>query len=399
MVMLESAIRKGHSWQDSAKLIQEQAPTLWKLCYPRMYKNADQYGSPKVPALTMAVSSIGVATHRHLASRTVRNVHIATMNLLRYHVPTYFLRPDFLEAVAMTVPPKEMRWDTLNLPFEAAIFMLPNGWLNDPRHGPCAFIGYSRNQPNEIVRLPQGAMPPDMDDFDGTTTKLSFCAFTACHTVPNFPVIDYTINAEETPYVSRDDFDAIYKSREIGLYDTAMTRAEQVFASEVLNLAFRILLVLEARPRLITHGSRIGTHKKHRELELWTPNLIGASFTMPRHTVSAPTGLATDLTGHPRFHWHPGYVNRYRTGPRNAAEVQYVSHWIPPHPRGGRWGHPFTDGTRKVIVNLDPKLETLVAEILINDEDGAGWRRLPRRDVKYEQYATQARAEAQRSRA
>jgi hypothetical protein len=206
--------------------------------------------------------------------------------------------------------------------------MLPKGWLKDPVDGPVDFIGYARNHAGDKIEMPSALTGYPVNGLEGITTMDSFLVFTACHEAENFPVIDYTINGADSPYVGTQNLDEIYPDRPPSIFDSQLSDDEKKFTLSILTLVFRLLLALEARPQLITYGERLGTHKKNRNLELWTPNIVGATYVTRRYDAPSARG---DGTGTVRLHWRMGHYRRQAFGHRPAVgPMQHRTIWIDP---------------------------------------------------------------------
>lgn len=297
------------------KLLQEYDPDLWNRCYPRMYKHTDQYGSPKVAAAAIASSLWFV--ERGVRSPISLNVCMGAQMLWEYDTPHLFVSKDLLNAVALTEPPTDLRWDSISLPYDAAILMLPKNWLKRPAGGYCDFIAYARIRPGTLLEL---AGEPII------TSKDTFMVFTMGNEPPKM-IMQLTINSEDTPYVSTKEL-SIPTIESISVFDAPLTADEDEFIANCMGLTFRLLLALESRPALLSTGQRVGiSHKKSRgSIELWTPNIIGLNYRYQKKE-----GKGED-SGQKRMHWRRGHYTRQVHG-RGRALRKTI--WIEPVLVGG----------------------------------------------------------------
>ncbi len=139
---LAHAIRK---WE-------EKAPELWRWCYPRHYEVGQQYASPKQLALKLLELRMQVQlSHRHSKAQQSQHMLImwAAAGLVNLQVPLFFVAPDLLTAVRLSIPPVDLDWRMLPLPFTSAAFALPRGSLKHDSRGEVSYIWYTRIRKGE----------------------------------------------------------------------------------------------------------------------------------------------------------------------------------------------------------------------------------------------------------
>src|ERR1700722_18761766 len=114
---------------DFAKDLEKQ-PDVWKEFYPREYKPLPGYPSPKLPACLAAI---------HRMEMQMGQVAVSTNGgrmdylLRQWQTPTYFVAPEMLTALDNIDYDQDIDWREMNLPFPAAIFMLPKGGFIHPK--------------------------------------------------------------------------------------------------------------------------------------------------------------------------------------------------------------------------------------------------------------------------
>jgi hypothetical protein len=298
--------------------IVESAPRLehelWRLYYPRMYRRAEAWGSPKVAAAALTSAAMMVRERGYRSSAaTARDIAIAGCVLARYQTPALFLAPELLAALAQSEPPPETRWQDIHLPFEAALLMFPRGFMRHPTDGEIAFAGYARVRAGERLSVPGGGQVA----LDGDV----FIVFTACHEAETMPMLDRVLNAATAPYVATDELLLGTHTRS-GVFDLPLAASEGEFLRDLSGVVFRVLLGLEARPALLARGARDGTHKKSG-VELWTPNVVGRDYRIARAEATAQGGTHAS----PRPHWRRGHFRRQAVG---AGRTRHKTIWIEP---------------------------------------------------------------------
>lgn len=131
-------------------------PELWAKCYPKIYQGIDggEYYSAKLVAyflLTAAfkIEDSEVRMYQHF-NETVEAIWAS--RLTAYRVPIFWLSREITEALKLTTLPITLNLTTMKLPFEAAVFMLPQGSLahqSEPSDVVC--VSYARAAMDEEI--------------------------------------------------------------------------------------------------------------------------------------------------------------------------------------------------------------------------------------------------------
>lgn len=142
---------------DSIRNMERMFPELWKLCYPRVFEEVGHFYSPKIPAAaTFAALSAAMSSNIESMAVQSRMEVMTASKLVHLGMPMFFIAPALLAAIQQTVPPHELEWPYMKLPFEAAIFMLPKDGCAHRENGPCPYIAYSRWRVGETHLLLPG---------------------------------------------------------------------------------------------------------------------------------------------------------------------------------------------------------------------------------------------------
>lgn len=307
-----------------------QFPEVWRRCYTRVYNEPKgNYYSPKEPAHQM----MGVAVKMMLGARGGSDTYEfhACSQLARFGLPMYWLTADMLEALMRTTPPQDIPWYTMAMPFEAGVLMLPKGTLVHPDEGDFGFVGWARfktGEEHESKLLPgytYGSINGGMM-FIGVTMKglhffhwnLPLSAYGPSIRLPDIDDL-VMLYAEESRNHHVTDF--VYSKQPY------MTDTDNHMMSKIAHLVFSALLIMDARPELVTPGrllKRVERRDQHKEF--WSPNILGESYRLQRE------GRAAEGShGSPRFHWVRGFWREQAYGPQHSLRKRM---WVEPFTRG-----------------------------------------------------------------
>ena len=110
-------------------------PEIWNLCYPRHYQVAPIYPPPKQLAAELVCIYSAYVSKKPVRPGELALVYQATCGaagLVLMRVPIFFVTPDLLQAVQLSIPPVDLDWVNMHLPFESGSFALPRGSLSHP---------------------------------------------------------------------------------------------------------------------------------------------------------------------------------------------------------------------------------------------------------------------------
>ncbi len=114
----------GERAERLADLFARQYPAEWAMLYPRIYNDTGRYHSSKFLEVTLLHDVLTRANDvKGDFSRMPPDFphkFMGMMELGEHLTPTYFIAPDFLEAVCQTKPSEPIEWASMHLPFEAA---------------------------------------------------------------------------------------------------------------------------------------------------------------------------------------------------------------------------------------------------------------------------------------
>ena len=97
--------------------------------------------------------------------------------------------------------------------------------------------------------------------------------------------------------------------------EAAKVQADKELTERVSALMLKLLVILNMRPALVTHGAqermRRCKHARAGKREVWSANFIGRGYGLARER--------RDTHASPRMHIRRGHVTWQVTGPRSAA--------------------------------------------------------------------------------
>jgi hypothetical protein len=310
--------------------MEREHPEMWHICYPRIYEGPSStlYYSPKEPARQLF--AIGLKIREGMVGASEKYEFCAASQLIRYRVPMFWLGADMALAIRKTVPPQQIEWYDMPLPFEAAVFMLPKGSLVHQTEGDVSFVAYARLKAGQRITTP---LVPGMP-VGSTNGGMVFLALTrGGHLIHwNLPLDAYG------PTISLPDIDELVQRYKENEHDSGftltglpltMTPEDHQMVAEVVHYVFGSILVMENRPDLVTKGGLIKrvSKKGKQPREFWSPNMLGEHYKIRRETESQGGTHAS-----PRFHWVRG---AYKQQPFGVGRELRKTIWVEPYTRGG----------------------------------------------------------------
>jgi hypothetical protein len=315
--------------------IAAREPELWARCYPRIYDEvrSGQYVSVKDIAFDMLGTALKIRDGYMGANEKAEIVW--SSRLASYRVPTYWLSAPMTEAIKQTTPPAKLDLREMKLPFEAAVFMLPRGSLvHETDEGEATYMSYVRTTLGDEIRSLESAKhTPQFWHPMGTGVFTVFVKTTAEH------LLHWTIPTTEHVDLARlDDLVQSFEDKWMQHHSEfpqfvsdEMTEADNRFMARVCHLLFGTLLLMLARPELVTTGAlrkRVAAkNEQHRVKEFWSPNIIGEHYKLRRPYI--PQG---GTHASPRGHWVKG---SYREQPYGVKHAERKQIWVEPYWRGG----------------------------------------------------------------
>jgi hypothetical protein len=251
MAIIEQAIRPYISeaqWKQKCARLEKDMPELWKGLYPRIYPNPPCCGEycPAECAAHILLTQFDEAWQYRGSDADKKSTHFIVMaeELKASKIPHAWIGQGIVETIKRTKPPTNLNWTTVALRFPAMILMLPKGTLLHPSEGEVRFIAYSR-----FLGVKR----------DGT--RIGMFVF---------------FGFSERGIVLAGEFSDC-KNASVSFHDGGVQ-------SEALRLLFNTLLIIKARPDLVTEPqllSRVYEIPKPAK-EFWSCRVLGEHYPM-RH--------------------------------------------------------------------------------------------------------------------
>lgn len=301
-------------------------PALWRTCYPRAYADTGAWHSPKYPAAFFGLSAMRSANNPISTwPGSLQNAYVVAAQCARHTMPTYFVGRSLIEAISRSAPPADLDWQTMAMPFPGLTFILPKGAFRHPIDGECGFVSIARAGHMEEIHFPALGCPRL------TVNGGNLIAVAVTHEPENFNMFDASL-AKDSPTIGGI-------SAAHGVYDhfgadgmpvqKALEPEEKDFTTAMFGLAIRLVLVMMARPEIVSPGSSNGKASKASGVEFWTPNIIGKNY---RITVESSKSGSDGGHGSPRLHWRRGHFRQQAFG---TGMSQHRTLWIEPTLVGG----------------------------------------------------------------
>lgn len=304
-------------------------PDLWSKVYPKRYNSIPNgYCSVKDIACTMLNCALKI--ENGWVGENERTEIVWASKLAKYRVPLYLLTRDITEALKQTTPPQIIELDDIKLPFEAAVFMLPQDALvnEDQLEGDALFISYVRTHlGEEIPSLAKGRPEVWVPQNNGTFTI--FAGTRGEHllhwSIPNVEYIDLRNLDRWVKTFENKQYH--HESEAPHFIDERLSAADNSFMARVTHLVFGTLLLMTARPELIQAATlERRVQKKHDEVkEFWSPHVIGKNYHIQKEYI--PKGGTHQRA---RMHFVRG---AYRMQPCGEKSLQRRLIWVEPYVR------------------------------------------------------------------
>lgn len=327
-------------------------PKLAKAVYPRRIQPPNGYANPRFFATDM-LSGVFVGFSSDMKMFVHAATNMAALMVVKYGVPTYFVRSEFAQAASHTKPPADFKFSEMKWPLPAMVFALPLDF-SVRTFGYCVPFIY-------LCQLPHGDYPACIKGLPEFELPISasmpvhnegdkFCIGYSVYVQNKLPlsyISTYLPNHTISTVRDCEIDDATYYEESLiksrlpqDMQDSMFSdkanfpkegEEEKAFMDKVQSFALKLMLTLTARPDVIVTGglARAEKVKKGRTVDaLWNPNLIGWHYRAAR-----PAAVAASHGSHasPRMHWRLGHIRNQPYGPKPWDEKTPTrALWIEP---------------------------------------------------------------------
>ena len=324
-----------HNYAEVRAYLEKKHPDWLQALAPRHINAPADYWPQKV----LAVSSVNAAMQNYISihehqtrpNPALAAVHGQAALLLRYEVPTYYVSRELLAAALRTELPDDMTFEAIPFPFDALVFMLPNGTVRHPTEGDCPFLVLSRTSKGQTLSLPiQGldfSVSADQDAVLVTTympeAPLSTVYYKSVPVIPGATIRQAFQQASSVPF-------SLIVNDELADNEEGVDLSAEHFVDKLWLLSVTLLLIMVSGENLIERG-RLEKKRKPKSgdgkpMEFWSPNFLGRLY----QSAVAGEGESRSASTQ-RLHWRRGHIKAQPHGPRR--ELRKII-WIQPYKAG-----------------------------------------------------------------
>jgi hypothetical protein len=224
--------------------------------------------------------------------------------VLEHDVPIYFVDDQFARAVAATQLPGDFTFGDLNWPQAGMVIGWPPRFLREYTGRDFCFV-YTANCPAGRYWV-RGLEPAPVIEVPEGRSKIGWFYYASACGRPEVFVSAYLMKDKLAEGI------AGYAYTDYMGEEAAKVQADKELTERVSALMLKLLVILNLRPALITHGAqerpRRIKHAREWRRELWSANFIGRGYRMARERqgTHAP----------PRMHIRRGHITWQTVGPR-----------------------------------------------------------------------------------
>ena len=264
----------AHNFHDLAAFAHEmkaQFPDVWERVNVRYFDVPNGYHGFQAVAAVMTFAA-GTA----LSHGTTNGMAAVASALAEHQFPTYYVGAELVASQQRTHPPKDMTWEDVPLPFDAMVFMLPDGALPFEK-GHVTMMGFFRTR--DVLEMPVPGHPT-------TTARVS----------PNRMIVFWAIDHCEKVYISifpiatALEYDPEWMDRETIHHGPIQYSSTD--GSRMCGLVANFLLVMAVRKDLIEASQDTGRIALKSRVPVHRPPFIGRTFKIyiNRERRRAPSG-------------------------------------------------------------------------------------------------------------
>ena len=226
--------------------------------------------------------------------------------VLEHGVPIYFVNEEFARAVAATQLPDDFTFGDLNWPQPGMVIGWPPRFLREYTGRDFCYV-YAANCPSGRY-WPKGLDQAPVIEVPEGRSKIAWFYHAWANGRPECFVSAYLVKDKLAEGITG------YTYTDFMGEEAAKVQADKELTERVSALMLKLLVILNLRPALITHGTqerpRRVKHAREWRRELWSANFIGRGYHMARERQGTHAS--------PRIHIRRGHVTWQIAGPRKA---------------------------------------------------------------------------------
>ncbi len=324
------------------KMLQQSFPAYFERLFPRNIQSPPQYASPKIAVAPFFIADMMRVKMSDIQISPAQQELITRSNSMSDHspapvlglgrileqlqVPTYYVSETLMQAALQTDLPEDFDTGSLRWPLDGMLFMLPQG------HG--FNLAHPEAEPAEAATIALGRIPKDTSVASQSTGNEAFDSYpwrATCFTAKE-DIVAVVATSRPKRQISMcwhgGDTGPMNEGSVgfcLGDADDLPHVDETAFA--VAQLAFKLVLIMNASPVLVETGSLSRAEKVRKGVRvqsaLWSPNFFGRRYRPRTAVESGEKGTG----GKKRWHIRRGHIRKQPFGP---GLVQFRDQWIEP---------------------------------------------------------------------
>lgn len=234
---------------------------------------------------------------------------VASIQLCNHGIPTYFVSPQFAEAVSLTTPPQEGTIGDVHWPLEAALFCLPLETSVKLFGVPVPFVAFSHCSGGPLES--RFKFPPRKFELSGDLVTTFYPVlerrlpiFYHRHAPPTLELKRFLLM--EKPISLGADLKAL----EVLSGEPFDPAVEKAFLDQINAFVIKLVFAMAARPQYLEREFLERPAKFKNGVivrdELWHPNILGQNYQ------ASSSGDGTHAS--PRLHWRRGHFHTVSHG-------------------------------------------------------------------------------------
>lgn len=304
-----------------ADYLKTDAPHLAEAFNNKLYKNIEDYSDFRRVTLEMAnllhlLDDQPISATPLYNNPTLQSLVLVANKLKEYRSPLFFVEREFLMAASRTTPPGAIDWRSMEMPFDAGVFVLPKGAIAFSDGSEIGHIAFAR------IRRGKHFINP----FNNFNSGNDF-----------FMIFAVSPNGYSLHHIVTDVYDAgdgrLAVVNNAGETFSIKTSTDELETSQLLlRIVFNILKIMTVKPEVYEPGRFLKPHAKTPR-EIWQPHVIGRNYRVKRCAprTSGATGGSAGGYRQP-LNWRIGH---WRTVHFGAGFAESKEKWIEPYLAGG----------------------------------------------------------------
>lgn len=298
------------------RFICKKYPDIYNILPIKRFKHVESFFDYKRVYAVYAHAMYGISEHSHDGheEHISREDDALTLSCLqitsKYKLPIFFISESILDAIIQSNIDMMINWAEMHLPYEGLHFILPRSSKLNYLGDQITNISFARS--TEADNILHDSLFREGDIDKSKPRLLIFLMF------KNYKGMYIILDRPYTPLR--------YEATANIEHDLDVFTRRQVMEAdvEIINFCFNLLFIMQARPKLIERGKRIGYHKKSKS-EMWSPNIIGLKYQTK--SLGSNEGIRSV-----RMHWRMGHFRNQVYGLRSIPleEREHKIIWIEP---------------------------------------------------------------------